>query len=120
MTASTLAEAPRGAVRSALRARLAAVAPAGIIWLEAAGLAHPEAARALRLPFPFVIGRVAAAGGGKRTVREAELVLTALDPGEDDEAALTAYARFVVASAPTIHARLTGRTLTAWREAEAA
>ena len=116
MTALTPTHAPRGAVRSALRARLAAVAPAGIIWLEAAGLAHPEAARATRLPFPFVIGRINA-GAGKQTVREAELVMATFAPAEDDAAALTAYARFVVATAPTIHARLTGRTLAAWQDA---
>ena len=103
------------AARAALRARLLLAAPDGLIWLDSAGLDHPEARRAAQLPFPFVIGRITA-GAGKRTVREAELVLETLGPDEDAAAALASYARFVLSKVPTVHARLTGRILSAWRE----
>ena len=118
-----MTELPVGALpgvdRPALRARLAAAAPDGLIWLDSVDLPHPEAVRATRLPLAVAIGRIAD-GTRRRTVREAEMVLAALVPDEDDQAALADYARFVVATAPTMHARLTGRTLAAWLAARAA
>lgn len=112
MTAPTTS-AERRAVRSTIHARLAAIAPDGILWLASQNLAHPEAARAPRLAFPFVIGRLAQ-GRRHHTVREAELVLATLEPGQD-MVTLLDYAHFVVATAPTVHARLSGQVLAAWR-----
>lgn len=114
MSISTALAGSRAA-RAALRARLVLVAPDGLVWLDSAELEHPEARRTAQLPFPFVIGRITA-GAGKHTVREAELVLESLAPDEDAAAALTSYARFVLSKVPTVHARLTGRVLSAWRE----
>lgn len=114
MSTSTALVGSRAA-RAALRARLALAVPDGLIWLDSAGLDHPEARRTDRLPLPFVIGRITV-GAGKHTVREAELVLETLSPDEDAAAALASYARFVLSKVPTVHARLTGRVLNAWRE----
>lgn len=107
--------AQRRADRVALRDRLVTAAPDGLIWLDSTSLRHPEATRAARLAFPFALGRISGVEG-KRTVREAELVLEGLRPDQDDATALESYARFVLATVPTIHARLTGRTLAAWLE----
>lgn len=117
MTDELAAAAPTRGARSALRARLAAIAPDGLLWLDSKGLAHPEAKRATRLPFAFVIGRIER-DGRRVTVRETELVLQAAEVADDREA-LESYACFVIAQAPTVHARLTGRVAAAWIEAQA-
>jgi hypothetical protein len=101
--------------RNPLRALVREAIPDGLVWLDSVGLAHPEAARTTtELPFVFEIGRVADANG-KHTVREAELVVAALPENQRDSASVTAaleaYARFVVATNPTRHARLSGRAL---------
>ena len=95
--------------RRALGERLA---PAGILWIDTAGLTHPEAARASRLPFLFLVGRT---GSPARTARERDLALAAIEATAGDPARdLLDYARFVISTAPTAHARLTGRTATTW------
>lgn len=91
--------------------------PDGLCWLAAPGLPHPEAARADQLAFPFLVGRLER-DGVMVTVHEAELVVAAsLAAGRSETQAaddLGEYARFVVASVPTVHARLGGRALAAW------
>jgi hypothetical protein len=99
-----------------------------VLWLPAAGLAHPEAtrqlahlktarqgARPLELPFVFAVGRITAAGKAT-TVREGPLVLAAVrDHAVDEEIIvelLADYARAVLRLVPTLHARLTGSMCT--------
>jgi len=113
--------------RDPIRALASGAVPDGLLWLESAGLAHPEAARAAALPFVFEVGRLAnlaGAPGRRHTVREAELVVASLPPRARDGAQaaglLEGYARFVVATNPTRHARLTGRALAAYLAAEIA
>jgi hypothetical protein len=92
------------------------IAPDGLVWLDASAISHPAAARRARVPFIFAVGRITA-GAGRKTVRERDLVLAGLREGEDPAQALAAYAAFTVRSCPPIHARLTGRTLAAFRRA---
>jgi hypothetical protein len=103
---------PRNKIRSLVREAI----PDGLIWLEAAGLAHPEAVRVAELPFVFEIGRISV-DGQTHTVREADLVVAAMTEDERDAETITAalrdYARFVVTTNPTRHARLSGRCLEA-------
>jgi len=109
-------------IRDPLRALVEITVPDGLLWLESANLPHPEAARVTELPFVFELGRVAkdlaAPGGPKHTVRETVLVAGALPEDQRDaehlRTLLNDYARFVVATNPTRHARLTGVALAAY------
>jgi hypothetical protein len=104
-------------VRNPLRALAQEAVPDGLIWLATEGLPHPEAGRAKALPFIFEIGRIKQADK-MHTVREVELVIAATTEDQRDHASLLrqleAYARFVVTTNPTRHARLSGRTLAAY------
>ncbi len=104
-------------IRDPIRAFVKTVVPDDIVWLDAADLAHPEASRATTLPFVFEIGRLTIDGRAK-TVRELDLVAAAMPEGERIADSflflLDGYARFVVATNPTRHARLTGRVLTSY------
>ena len=108
--------------RDPLRALVETTIPDGLLWLESADLPHPEAARASELPFVFELGRVAKdlenKAGPKHTVRETVLVAAALPEDQRDaehlRELLNDYARFVVATNPTRHARLTGVALAAY------
>ena len=89
--------------------------PDGVVWLDPAGLLHPEALAGRPLPFVFLAGRVAG-----HAVREAALIVEAIGPDDPDAllAAFTRYARFVVATVPTVAARLNGRACAAWHGTE--
>lgn len=104
--------------KNPVRRLTAQLLPDDLCWLSSDGLNHPEASRAPELAFPFMVGRIEQ-GGTSHTVREAELVVAAgLAAGHDSARIivdLMAYARFVVSSVPTAHARLSGRTLSAWQ-----
>ena len=106
--------------RNPLRTLVREAIPDGLVWLDSVDLTHIEAARAMELPFIFEIGRITGVGG-THTVHEAELVAAALPEDQRDVAGLTAalkdYARFVVATNPTRHARLSGRVRDAHTEA---
>lgn len=103
------------AIRKLMRARLAADYPDGLLLLNSANLSHPEAIRFPELPFLFAIGRLKGPDGRRHTIRELELVDAALN---HDRAAVSRYARFVVETAPTQRARLSGRTLLLFRQFE--
>lgn len=90
------------------------IAPGGLVWLEGVDIEHPEARRQARLPFILAVGRVTI-DGATASVRERDLVLATVSDDSLALDALGAYARYVVATCPTIHARLTGRTLMAWK-----
>lgn len=103
------------------RARIAGeLAPDGLTWLSADGLPHPEAARARELPFVWAAGRIEE-GGKARRARELDALLDPYASSDDPDLARLAddlghYARWVLRTVPTMHARLSGRAVADWRE----
>jgi hypothetical protein len=90
--------------------------PDGVVWLDPQGLPHPEAMTGQPLPFVFLAGRV-----DGHPIREAALIVEAMgsDDGDILLPAFDRYARYVVQTVPTVHARLNGRVCAAWQIAEA-
>jgi hypothetical protein len=102
------------------RARLAGeLVPDGVTWLASEGLPHPEATRASELPFVWAAGRIEEGGKGRRARELDALVTPYADTDAPDLARLAddlgAYARWVIRTVPTMHARISGRAAADWR-----
>ena len=91
--------------------------PDGIAWLTLDPQIHPEAGRVKRIAFFFAIGPVRGADGHRHTIRESDLVTTALSTDVSPAVArerVSKYATFVCRTAAGNDARLRGRTLAAY------
>jgi hypothetical protein len=102
------------------RARIASeLVPDGVTWLASDGLPHPEAARASELPFVWAAGRIEDGGKARRARELDALVGPYADADAPDLSRLAddlgAYARWVLRTVPTMHARISGRAADVWR-----
>jgi hypothetical protein len=100
--------------RDSAAARRERLFPDAAIAVDGAG--HPARRPPAPLLVPIAVGRLRGPDGRRHAVREADLLLAALDPAgdlPDAEVAVAAagYAAHLLSTAPTIDARLRGRAL---------